>query len=125
MFRTSWRKEMKEIVNRLCFIANLRERDLECLISSLNRVRQAEILADKLSVRTEKDLEDYERIVTLLVPTKELAPLACKLKTMCIETGTLDVYDPSALSVAEDLGFVVEDMTSEGHSSDEENPVWK
>jgi hypothetical protein len=109
---------MKEIVNRLCFTANLRERDLECLISSLNRLRQAEILADKLSVRTEKDLEDYERIVTLLVPTKELAPLACKLKTMCIEPGTLDVYDTAALSVAKELGFVVEDMTSEDECSE-------
>jgi hypothetical protein len=116
---------MKEIINRLCFTANLRERDLDYLIASLNRLRQAEILADKLSVRTEKDLEDYERIVTLLVPTKHLAALASGLEPMCIETGTLDVYDPSALSVAEDLGFVVEDMTSEGHSSDEENPVWK
>jgi hypothetical protein len=61
---------MKEIVNRLCFTANLRERDLECLISSLNRLRQAEVLAGKFGMRTESELEDYERIVTLLVPAK-------------------------------------------------------
>jgi hypothetical protein len=110
---------MKEIVNRLCFTANLRERDLKCLVASLNRLRQAEILAEKHGIRTESELEDYERIVTLLVPTKELAALASELDPLCIETGALDLYDPAALSVAEDLGFVVEDMTSEDECSED------
>jgi hypothetical protein len=108
---------MEGKLNRLHFTANLREGDLGCLIVSLNRLRQAEILAEKRDITTERELEDYERIVTLFVPTAELAPLASELKTMRIEPGALDVYDPAALSVAKDLGFVVEDMTPENQSS--------
>ena len=100
-------------LNRLDFTANLREGDLECLITSLNRLRRLEILAEKQGIKTESELEDYERIVTLLAPTAKLATLAAYLKKMCIELGTLDVYDPAALSVAKTLGFIVEDMTSE------------
>ncbi|MDA8106101.1 MAG: hypothetical protein M0Z71_12080 [Nitrospiraceae bacterium] len=100
-------------LNRLYFTVNLREGDLESLIASLNRLRRAEILAEKHGIKTESELEDYERIVTLLAPTAKLAPLSDELKKMCIEPGTLDVYDPAALSVAEKLGFVVEDLTSE------------
>jgi hypothetical protein len=103
---------MKEIVNRLYFTANLRERDLDCLIASLSRLRQAEALAGKLGIGTESELEDYERIVTLLAPTEELCNLASELTILGINAGTLDVYDPEALPVAKDLGFVVEDMTS-------------
>jgi hypothetical protein len=104
-------------LNRLYFTSNLREGDLECLIASLNRLRQVEILAVKQGIETERVLEDYERIVTLLVPTAKLTPIASELEIMCIERGTLDVYDPAALSVAEDLGLVVEDMTSENQAS--------
>ena len=108
---------MDSKLNRLYFTANLREGDLECLITSLKRLRQAEILAEKQGIKTESELEDYERTVTLLVPTSGLTPIASGLKAMRIEPGTLDVYDPAALSIAEDLGFVVEDMTSENQYS--------
>jgi hypothetical protein len=107
---------MEGKLNRLYFTVNLREGDLECLISSLNRLRQVEILAVKQGIETERELEDYERIVTLLVPTAGLTPLASELKNMSIEPGTLDVYDPAALSLVKDLGFVIEDMTSEDQS---------
>lgn len=46
---------MKEIVNRLYFTANLREPDLDYLIASLSRLRQAEILAEKHGIRTESE----------------------------------------------------------------------
>jgi len=108
---------MEEKLNRLYFTANLREGDLECLIASLKRLRQAEILAEKLGIKTKKELEDYERVVTLLVPAATLESLVLELKARCLQFGTLDVYDPPALSVAKDLGFVVEDMTSENQSA--------
>jgi hypothetical protein len=44
---------MKEIVNRLYFTANLRERDLDCLIASLSRLQQAKVPAEKLCIGTE------------------------------------------------------------------------
>ena len=103
-------------LNRLYFTANLRERDLECLITSLNRLRQAEILAEKQGIKTESLLEDYERTITLFVPTAGLTSLASEIKALCLEPGTLDIYDPAALSVAEDLGLAIEDMTSEDQS---------
>lgn len=110
---------MDDKLNRLYFTVNVREGDLECLITSLKRLRQVEILAEKQGIKTERDLEDYERIITLLVPTAGLTLLASELKHICIEPGTLDVYDPAALSIAEDLGFVVEDMTLEDQSPTE------
>ncbi len=108
---------MDEKLNRLYFTANLREGDLECLIASLKRLRQAKILAEKLGIKTIKELEDNERVVTLLVPTAGLESLASELRAGCLEPRILDVYDPPALSVAEALGFVVEDMTSEDQSA--------
>ena len=78
---------MEEKLNRLYFTANLREGDLECLIASLKRLRQAEILAEKLGIKTIKELEDYERVVTLLVPTAGLQSLAFELKVRALNRG--------------------------------------
>lgn len=108
---------MNAKLNRLYFTSNLREGDLGRLIVSLNGLLQAELIAGKHGIKTESELEDYERIVTLLVPTSGLAALASDLKTLRLRPGTLDVYDPTALSIAKDLGFIVEDMTSENQST--------
>ncbi len=108
---------MDSKLNRLYFTANLREGDLECLISSLKRLRHVEMIAGRQGIDIERELEDYDRIVTLLVPAAKLSALAAELKAMLIEPGLLDVYDPGALSIAKALGFVVEDMTSENQFS--------
>ncbi len=104
---------MEEKLNRLYFTANLRERDLGCLITSLNRLRRVEILAEKQGIKSESEIEDCERIITLLVPTAQLTAIASGLEALCLEPRTLDVYDPAALPIAVKLGFTVEDMTSE------------
>ncbi len=99
------------MTNRLYVTIYLRENDLGLLAARASQLERAERIADNLGIETNYETEDYGGSLVFHVVTHRLEELVRALRKADILLGTLEVYDKSALSIAETLSLEHEDLT--------------
>ena len=92
------------MTNKLYVTIYLRETDLGILASRASQVDKAQIIADKLGIETNYEIDDYEGSLIFHVSAHRLEQLITALREADIRFGFPQVYDKAAFPIAEAMG---------------------
>ncbi|MBI5635079.1 MAG: hypothetical protein HZA15_16545 [Nitrospirae bacterium] len=99
------------MTNRLPLSIYLRETDLALLAARAAQLEKAQLIADKLGIETNYEIENYMGYLILNVAANYLVDLISALREANIRFGSLEVHDKAAFPIPETLGIEYEDFT--------------